>query len=1764
MKRSYALIRNLMRSRYFAIAIKTPGIVVLSALLSFAQYKRDTDFSVEQSLKSNARVNPSTLAMELSIPIGGYMGRGGNALPLVFNYSSKVWQIQYMDSWESQYGLKSDTTPMYAKRTAAGWTSNLGVPRIDDHFQMYRPLVSVCGSLYDGELFDVVPSIEPPNPECQSYPIYYVKRMFIVMPDGSSHEFRKDDARHNYGTAVSPGGPGLPDQMGTFLSVDGSRMRFEKTETEATLFLPDGGRYLFGIGTTATTFIDRNGNKMSYDISNHRWTDTMGRMIDDPMPMNWDNFEQNQVVEDKVASFPSIDGGTMNVTLSWRYLKDPTGGESGLEDANLTLHNLSNIGCQGNVNRQIDPPHLFINPEITLARVCNPIAFIGYDWWPKPPFNPIVLTKITLPNGQTYEFKYNVYGEVTKIVYPTGAYERFQYGPAPVLQPQGPTYDQASRGVTSRWVSEKGDGTDEIQWTYSGWLTNAPDGTKTQRFVFTEGYQTPKPYGFGSEKTGMPYEERVLSPTDQILRRKLTSYEVTGPLSGGRQEATRDVRPNREISIIFEPGASQAIASMTETIYDTHSDPEFFAQLNAKQVKNHNYVVLDLNTAQTANIDTLAALFSNSTLATVSEMDYLYDANYKARNITGLVTETRVKDASGNVRAKTQISYDDANHSVSSFGTMPTAASGSWIDPVTELGATLGAKRGLPTVVKSYHDITNGNYIQTESFYDQFGNVSKARDGRGNDTEMQYDDDYAFAYPTKTITPIPDSSGTYGSNAAFESTVTYDYNTGLPLTSTDANGQTTVMEYDDPLLRPTKVTAPNGHETVTDYGAGTSASTRWVKVTSDIDETSSKYAISWFDGLGRNWLSQSEDSAGDVFAVTCYDSMGRVAKTSNPFRGYSTQSCSTANGTSNIYWTTPAYDDLGRTVSVTTPDSAVVSTAYSLATSGTLGASVTVTDQAGKLRRSVTNALGQLIRVDEPNSSNQLGTIGSPNQPTYYSYDTLNNLTTVTQGAQTRTFTYDALSRLKSATNPESGTISYTYDANSNLATKTDARSITTTYTYDRLNRVTQRSYSGESGYSTPAVSYFYDNLTNAKGKLIKVASSVSTTEYTGFDILGRVTAHKQTTDGNEYTTAYTYSLSGQLLEQTYPSGRVVKNTFDADGALSQVQSKRSSETYRNFANGFVYNAAGAVTAMKLGNGRWENTTFNSRLQPTQIGLGAGAYSQSLLKLEYSYGTTANNGNVVSQTITVPGVADPFIQTYAYDSLNRLTNAEETQNSAQTWKQTFTFDRYGNRNFDEANTTTLPKNCGTSPNFTVCTADRKIVNPSVNTANNRLSTSDDYIFDNSGNTTRDAESRRFTYDAENKQTKVETLDGSGNPIVTVGEYLYDGDGKRVKKVVPGGETTVFVYDAGGKLIGEYSTVVQPVQDAKTVYTTNDHLGSPRINTDGIGQVISRHDYHPFGEEVSRSGYGSDTIRKQFTGYERDGETGLDFAQARYFASSHGRFSSPDDFRFDTHQSSPQSWNLYSYARNNPMKLVDPQGMKVKVSTRHNKDTNTTTVKISGTFAMYAAEGQEVTAEELARQAGLLKAGINEQWHSGKFTVNGINYVIETDVSVTTFGNKEDAIASRSDNVVEIGTWDLPESAAVVSNDGSSSYDFMRMEVNSANSDEYFKIAYGHEFGHLAGLPDGKTGLMDNVVPGQLNTENFIELFSGRDELSVGGPPSSSSGKFKINGKYVSQKSEPIHFTRAQTQVLTSTNSSFSTLRAPVGPTRDWVRRTQVP
>jgi len=111
-------------------------------------------------------------------------------------------------------------------------------------------------------------------------------------------------------------------------------------------------------------------------------------------------------------------------------------------------------------------------------------------------------------------------------------------------------------------------------------------------------------------------------------------------------------------------------------------------------------------------------------------------------------------------------------------------------------------------------------------------------------------------------------------------------------------------------------------------------------------------------------------------------------------------------------------------------------------------------------------------------------------------------------------------------------------------------------------------------------------------------------------------------------------------------------------------------------------------------------------------------------------------------------------------------------------------------------------------------------------------------------------------------------------------------------------------------------------------------------TDSHGNVISRHDYLPFGEELpgNTAGRGSvwgaagDTVSQRFTGKERDQESGLDYFGARYYGSALGRFTSPDPKIFSGQRiSDPQQWNSYVYTRNNPLLFVDPDGRELRLA-----------------------------------------------------------------------------------------------------------------------------------------------------------------------------------------------------------------------------------------
>jgi RHS repeat-associated protein len=332
--------------------------------------------------------------------------------------------------------------------------------------------------------------------------------------------------------------------------------------------------------------------------------------------------------------------------------------------------------------------------------------------------------------------------------------------------------------------------------------------------------------------------------------------------------------------------------------------------------------------------------------------------------------------------------------------------------------------------------------------------------------------------------------------------------------------------------------------------------------------------------------------------------------------------------------------------------------------------------------------------------------------------------------------------------------------------------------------------------------------------------------------------------------------------------------------------------------------------------------SYNQRLQPTAFWDAIHDNGNYFLRVErpsWVDGNGHNNGNLQHTSLyelyaAGPGPGPPaknvdFTENFDYDALNRLVAASDSGG----WYRQFQYDRWGNMSLD-ANSATGP-----------------VLNPNTPTSQqlfNAKNQRNDQTYDAAGNLLGllSAPNIGLTYDAENRQVSAGAY-----------TYAYDGDGRRVSKT-GGGVATVFVYDAMGVLAAEYSNGSLGAGKCTTCYLTYDHLGSVRLITDANYNVISRHDYLPFGEEVPAAtsgrdgtfGTANDFVNQKFTAKERDSESGLDYFGARYYGSALGRWTSPDWSNAPepvpyADLSNPQTLNQYTYVLNNPLAHVDDDG-----------------------------------------------------------------------------------------------------------------------------------------------------------------------------------------------------------------------------------------------
>jgi RHS repeat-associated protein len=829
--------------------------------------------------------------------------------------------------------------------------------------------------------------------------------------------------------------------------------------------------------------------------------------------------------------------------------------------------------------------------------------------------------------------------------------------------------------------------------------------------------------------------------------------------------------------------------------------------------------------------------------------------------------------------------------------------------------------RGNQTSEVTYSDVTTGTSETRSQTRDIFGNTTKAQVPCCNERTFYCDSHTNWAKPCTETQGNP-------TDKCLTTVRAYDFNTLAVTSVTDANNQRTTYSY-DAILRLTGKTYPNGANDSTVYNAwGGPTSSSFTYSEGGANRTLTETAI--YDGWGQKTISVDFNGAQTNYT---YDAMGRLLTQTNPFPQGGTPGPLTTN----------QYDLLGRLTIVTLPGGNTQQRVYN-------GSVTTFTDEVNRKTKREKDGLGRLIKVTEQDSA------GALTQETTYIYDAADRLIGINQGNQTRAFKYDAIGRLLFERIPEqtatindgSGTYwttKYTYTAWGAVSTRQDARGVVTTYNYDTLHQLTSINYNTASApgvAATPGITMNYDypgtcDTTahtasgNTKGLLLSVGVGSFYSESYAYDSNKRVQAVTRTIDGGNYTTSVQYNTADRFTQIIYPSTRVINIGHDTKDRVTSVGT---------FLSNVTYNGIGQMTGTTLGNGVTEIFGYDAnRMQLTSQKGGTVSPYTNRINLTYSRdaaagqmgaGTTAGNAAqlmAVSGTIGGTGLgtggggggAATESANYTYDSVARLVTSNQASNG-QTAQRRFEYDRWGNRTGvwdavsggNQIQSVVLQQSGGAPTNQLVSVTNG--------------GTTWNYSYDAAGNVTNDG-SHTYIYDAENRLVSVD----SG----ATAQYSYDHKNQRVKKT-SGGTTVRYVWQdshviaeyngASNTLLAEYiysgDRMVAKVESGATTFFLSDPLGV-RLLLDSVGNVVGKQGRLPFGEDFGETGTQE---KHHFTTYERDIETGKDYAVNRIYSPNIGRFIQRDPYRGGCDSNNPQKLSRYSYVENDPINRVDPLGL----------------------------------------------------------------------------------------------------------------------------------------------------------------------------------------------------------------------------------------------
>ncbi|MGH9466772.1 MAG: hypothetical protein ACRD1Y_05400, partial [Terriglobales bacterium] len=1032
-----------------------------------------------------------------------------------------------------------------------------------------------------------------------------------------------------------------------------------------------------------------------------------------------------------------------------------------------------------------------------------------------------VITAISLPNGQQYTFAYDpTYGTLDRVTLPDGGFVSYVWGINPLSEQETEIYypNGVTQGTTINCLYdvdapavmsryESFDGSTFAQEQDFSYTTDWTTGIRTTTDTITD--------DVAGTKTAVDYV--------------YSSYEVPSPPYDFGDSGTLPLE--QSISYLSSPGGS-----LVREVLESWTDP-------------YSRVLRQVQVGSGGSASSAAQAWCYNTEGLVVEHDE-FAFGQSAATLPSCVPSGTSATAGADTR-ETLTAY-------ATFG----AGTGIYDRPASV--ETVNPANQAIAAETDYSYDSNGNSLTvtrdngsapsvSQYVYDADGNVIKYTDPDGNATTyaLQCDD----AYPQQISRPTTVTGST---TVTHTTTFTYDCSSGRMLSRTNVeNAATTSYTYGDPLGRVTQVNFPDGGETTYAYTPNT------VEVKRLFSGSYWTDAISHLDGFGRadrQFVFDGSTSSADT-TDTIYDGEGLPYFVTYPYESTGVDSSKATGNSSATPGDTFSRDVLGRTVEVTHTDGSTVTTVYG---NTATAATTTQTDENGNISVLASDGLGRLLSAYHVAG-------GAPYDQANYSYDLLNGLLSVGQGAQTRSFNYDELGRLLTASNPESGSTSYQYDADGNVLTQTDANGTVVTSQYDALDRERVRGFQPGSGVAaTSSIEFDYDidptgsPTTDAYGHLTRVSDGAIVDTYGSYDPVGRPLTADVIVNGADYHTHVTYDGVGFPTYELLPDGRYLYLEDDYEGRTDTISDGGYGTHYLNYRN---YEPDSALGDQQLGDGLDQGWWYDSRGRVTDDHLYVnGDYGdQSTWRMELAFGYNADS-DVSWVKDELGGPAQNY--SFTYDSLHRLTGWS-TQAGLSC---AFNLDEYGNLGITSGSSA-----CGMPLALTFNTSNNQIVGDVYSAAGQRLS-------DTAGTSyTWDANGHLVGYAAPGEQAS----------------YLYDGLGRRIESTVDG-VSTIYAFDPLGHRVADLSGgnwtdyVVTPEGERLAViagsgasapvhFLNSGPLGTVRVITDSSGNntlSCAQNSSYPDASTLTYAPFGAGLDCTQsgevfgFAGKPLDAESGL--------------------------------------------------------------------------------------------------------------------------------------------------------------------------------------------------------------------------------------------------------------------------------------------------